>query len=109
MAAARERTARIIPADIELPVLDAPQYVNENGYEVDAQTFAQALQKAAEDLSLPHEGRKSRFDGQIEPNGADMDARIGEEEPAVEAEMPEGEVENAEPLLSLSERYVEFL
>jgi len=105
MAATRERAARIIPADIELPVLDAPQYVDENGYEVDAQTFALALQKAAGDLALPLEGGQSQLNGQVDSGEKDMNARLAEEEPAVEVAMPEGDVENTEPLLSLSERY----
>ena len=104
MAAARERTARIIPADIELPVLDAPQYVDENGYEVDAQTFALALQKATGDLALPLEAGPSQPYGQPGSNIVDEEATIGDEEPAVDVEMQERDVENAEPLLSLSER-----
>jgi hypothetical protein len=104
MAAARERAARIIPTDIELPAVDTPQYVDENGYEVDAQTFALALQKAAEDLASPLDVGQSQTYGQIGSHEAHEDARILEEEPAVEVGMPEGGVENAEPLLSLSER-----
>jgi hypothetical protein len=106
MAAARERAARIIPADIELPVLETPQYVNENGYEVDAQTFAQALQKAAGDLALPLEAGPSQPYGQLGSNAneVDVEATTGEAEPAVDVEMQERDVENAEPLLSLSER-----
>jgi hypothetical protein len=104
MAAARERAARIIPADIDLTVLDTPQYVNENGYEVDAQTFAQALQKAAGDLALPLEAGPSQPYGQPGSNEVDVEATTGEAEPAVDVEMQERDVENAEPLLSLSER-----
>jgi hypothetical protein len=104
MAAARERAARIIPADIEFPVLEAPQYVNENGYEVDAQTFALALQKAAGDLDLPLEAGSSQPYGQSVSNEVYVEDPTGEDEPAVDVEMQERVVENTDPLLSLSER-----
>jgi len=104
MAAARERAARILPADIELPVLETPQYVDENGYEVDAQTFALALQKAAGDLALPLEAGPSQPYGQLGSNEVYVEATTGDEEPAGDVEMQERDVENAEPLLSLSER-----
>jgi hypothetical protein len=104
MAAARERAARIIPTDIELPAVDAPQYVNENGYEVDAQTFALTLQKAAEDLVSPLDGGQSQTNGQTGSHELDEPAMTAEEEPVIEVGMPEGDIGNAEPLLSLSER-----
>jgi hypothetical protein len=109
MAAARERAARIVPADIELPSAETPQYVNELGYEVDAQTFALALQKAAEDLEIPHSGLQSGL--QPQSNVAEnlevgeTDLAIAEEEVAAGVGEPEGIAEDAEPLLSLSERY----
>ena len=105
MAAARERAARIMPAEIELPVLETPQYVDENGYEVDARTFALALQKAAEGLSLPLQEEHYQSYIQAEPIEKGMDASGVEEATGIEAAMPEVDVENAEPLLSLSERY----
>jgi len=111
MAAARERAARVIPGDLELPVLDSPQYVNEDGYEVDAQTFAQALQQAAVDLSLPLDGLHGQSDARAEAQDSNADAEPTQEDGATghQGEMPEGNVENGEPLLSLSERYVQSL
>lgn len=109
MAAARERAARVITAEFDLPVSESPQYVNEDGYEVDAQTFAQALQQAVVDLTSPLDGLQSKSDAQAGFREIDADATTAQKEDIGPVEIPEGDVENGEPLLSLSERYVQSL
>jgi hypothetical protein len=95
-----------MPVDIELPTIDVPQYVNEDGYEVDAQTFALALQKASEDLAVPQDGPQAVSHITGSSVGMDADVIVAEEEPVPAAQGTEGVVENAEPLLNLSDRYV---
>jgi len=104
MAAARERAARILPADVELLAGETPQYVNEDGYEVDAQTFAQALQGAAKDLATPLHGLSSP--GTPVDGDAIVDVLTGEEDPAVASDELNKVAADAESLLSLAERYV---
>jgi hypothetical protein len=106
MATARERGSRPIVVqtpEIELPTAEEPQYVNEDGYGVDAQTFALALQHAASDLS---QGQHSSREG-IEGSNVIGEQEIVMGEGALESEEPEqtqGIDVEAEPLLSLSER-----
>jgi len=108
MAAARERAARILPADLELLAGETPQYVNEDGYEVDAQTFAQALQGAAKNLATPLHGPSSptRATGTPVDGDAIVDVLTGAEDPAVASDELNKVAADAESLLSLAERYV---
>jgi hypothetical protein len=106
MATARERAPRPIglqAPEIELPTAGEPQYVNEDGYEVDAQTFALALQQAASDVL---QSQHSSGEG-IVKEIAIGEGEIAIAEETLEAEEPEqtqGIDVEAEPLLSLSER-----
>lgn len=115
MAARVSRRAVDVPEDLELPTIEAPQYVDENGYEVAAETFAQALLQGAEPRVDDHRaGSRSIQDTAIvseEVMDGDENEEIGdieaveedeveEEEEAVEEEEPESRV----PLLSLSDR-----
>lgn len=109
------RWAQHVAEDIDLPTIDAPQYVNEDGYEVDADTFLQALAHAeAVDSTSEAEGEgdveeqaeEVEYEGEgaaeveaAEVSGAEQEEEVAEEEVLDE----EGE---AEPLLSLSDRYV---
>lgn len=104
MAAARERASRVIPADIELPVAEAPQYVNADGYEVDAQTFAQALQRATEDLLPEQKGQASASTGGGTVVNVEEEETVVDEEAEIVGQEQRAAVENAEPLLDLSER-----
>jgi hypothetical protein len=108
MAAVKERgTHRVVmmPLDLDLPVIDTPQYVNEEGYEVDAQTFALSLQEAAGELNggepytqMPHDSED------VLDNGEEVE-ETGEEEQG-EARVEEEQVVTGEPLLGLAERWV---
>lgn len=106
MATARARVAQqtsLVALEIELPTADLPQYVNEDGYEVDAQTFALALQQAAGAGSqVQQSGGLGKDEALLIDEG---DFVLAEETLEVEEpEQTEGFAEEAEPLLSLSER-----
>lgn len=106
MATARERVSRVVPTDIELVASEAPQYVNEEGFEVDAQTFAAALLKVSADLETQQEkGLGQAID--MEASGIEsFDNIIAEADPLTGVSDLENVTANAEPLLSLAERYV---
>jgi hypothetical protein len=94
-----------MPLDLDLPIIDTPQYVNEEGYEVDAQTFALSLQEAAGELKDGEPYTQiPRDSGDVLDNGNEVE-ETGEEEQG-EAGVEEDQVVTGEPLLGLAERWV---
>lgn len=92
-----QRTAATV--QIDLPADPIPQYVNEEGYEVDAETFALAMGYSHAAVNDENLGGEEEEDIAAEHPGEDVEAN-GEE--AVETTQDE----EAVPLLSLSERWV---
>ena len=87
----------------DLPTIDAPQYVNEEGYEVDAETFGLALQQTEQLATLPADG--AHAPNALETGtGETMDVIDGDavdEAVGADNEM----VVEGEPLLDLADRY----
>jgi len=107
MAATQNRPGQriaTVPLDLDLPVIDTPQYVNEEGYEIDVETFALALQDVA------------RVDGLVQADDQEADQTEVVEEVEIEQVLEDQDVSEAveeeqvakpcEPLLGLAERYV---
>jgi hypothetical protein len=107
MAATQNRPGQriaTVPLDLDLPVIDTPQYVNEEGHEIDVETFALALQDVA------------RVDGLVQADNQEADQTEVVEEVEIEQVLEDQDVSETveeeqvakpcEPLLGLAERYV---
>lgn len=105
-----------VPEVLDLPTVEAPQYVDENGYEVAAETFAQVLVQAAEprvdgDHVDPSSTQGPAYTSEEALDGEEDEEIVADEEAVEEDEgehdgeaVEEEEPELGEPLLSLSDR-----
>lgn len=117
MATRTARRAQYVPESIELPSIEAPQYVDSDGYEVDAETFALALNQTGtgdgaelvtEDVVKrdPEGDIGDGVEEQTDYADDDIAGADGELEEEI-AIVEDGEEEPREPLLSLSDRCVD--
>lgn len=104
------RVAEVL-GPIELPSIETPQYVDRDGYEIDAQAFAVALEEAGGPAEDGHTGFiQSDISTEIVAEGPvdneEENEIMAEGEAAEEGEEGTGdaEPEMREPLLSLSDR-----
>lgn len=94
---------------IDLPTGLHPQYVNQEGYEVSAETFASAMGYEAQSRSRVDDGDGKDVAAAEAGDNMEVDEEGVGPGTSQEEAQEEAEAELAEPLLSLSERYVPFL
>lgn len=116
MATRAARRAPQVLESVDLPWDETPQYVDAEGYEVDAETFALALiqNEGNEAVAVDHvveAEEDAAADGNLEvDDNADIifddNGETAEDEPddAIDADEGEADPGTKEPLLSLSDR-----
>lgn len=101
------RRAVEMPETLEFPISEEPQYVDENGYEVAAEVFAQALEQASDSPPDPIGTVKNETMAEVLEGREDVEVVGVEDEDKEDEELiPDDGAEVREPLLSLADRCV---